>query len=69
MIISYAKYIGYSVTEPSPEFIEVIHRHGIKKPLERKRQAHANISAPVVETVSEQPKIYGYSAWTVTNSL
>ena len=37
LIISYAKYIGYSVTEPSPEFIEVIHSHGIKKPLEINR--------------------------------
>ena len=37
LIISYAKYIGYSVTEPSPEFIEVIRSHGIKKPLEINR--------------------------------
>ena len=27
LIISYAKYIGYSDTEPSAEFIEVIHSH------------------------------------------
>ena len=39
LIISYAKYIGYSDTEPSAEFIEVIHSHGIKKPLEINRKS------------------------------
>lgn len=37
LIISYAKYIGYSVTEPSQEFIEVLQSHGIEKPLEINR--------------------------------
>ena len=37
LIISYAKYIGYSVTEPSPEFIEVLREHGIEKPLDINR--------------------------------
>lgn len=37
LIISYHKYIGYSVTEPSPEFIEVIRSHGIEKPLDINR--------------------------------
>lgn len=37
LIISYEKYIGYSVTEPSPEFIEVIQGGGIEKPLEINR--------------------------------
>ncbi|MCI8286458.1 MAG: SprT-like family protein [Lachnospiraceae bacterium] len=37
LIISYAKYIGYSVTEPTPEFIEVLQIHGIEKPLEINR--------------------------------
>lgn len=37
LIISYHKYIGYSVTEPSPEFIQVIKEYGIHKPLEINR--------------------------------
>lgn len=37
LIISYAKYIGYSVTEPSQEFIKVLQDNGIKKPLEINR--------------------------------
>lgn len=31
--ISYAKYIGYSVTEPTEGFIRALEEHGIKKPL------------------------------------
>lgn len=37
LIISYHKYIGYSVTEPSSEFAKVIQNHGIQKPLEINR--------------------------------
>lgn len=37
LIISYAKYIGYSVTEPSQEFIEVVQGNGIEKPLDINR--------------------------------
>ena len=37
LIISYAKYIGYSVTEPSADFVEVIKSHGIEKPLDINR--------------------------------
>ena len=37
LIISQAKYIGWSVTEPSPEFIEVIRTHGIEKPMDINR--------------------------------
>ena len=37
LIISYAKYIGYSVTEPSESFIEVLREHGIEKPLDINR--------------------------------
>ena len=37
LIISYAKYIGYSVTEPSTDFVEVIKSHGIEKPLDINR--------------------------------
>lgn len=33
LMISYAKYIGYSVTEPSQGFIEVLQNNGIEKPL------------------------------------
>lgn len=35
--ISYAKYIGYSVTEPTPEFIQVIKDNGIEKPIDINR--------------------------------
>jgi len=37
LIISQAKYIGWSVTQPSPEFIEVINSHGIEKPMDINR--------------------------------
>lgn len=37
LIIEYKKYIGWSVTTPSPEFIEVIKSHGIEKPLDINR--------------------------------
>lgn len=38
LVISYAKYIGYSVTEPSAEFVRVIQSNGIKKPLDINRE-------------------------------
>lgn len=37
LIISYAQYIGYSVTKPSESFIEVIKSHGIEKPIDINR--------------------------------
>lgn len=37
LIISQAKYIGWSVTEPTPELIEVIKSHGIEKPMDINR--------------------------------
>ena len=37
LLISYAQYIGYSVTEPSEAFVEVIRSHGIEKPLDINR--------------------------------
>ena len=37
LIISYAKYIGYSVTEPAEELKEVIRSHNIEKPLDINR--------------------------------
>lgn len=37
LIITYAQGIGYSVTRPSPEFIEVIKSHGIEKPIDINR--------------------------------
>lgn len=37
LIISQGKYIGWSITEPSPEFIEVIKSHGIEKPMDINR--------------------------------
>ena len=33
LIISYEKYIGHSVTDPSEQFIEVLKSYGIEKPL------------------------------------
>jgi len=39
LMISYAKYIGYSITEPSPDFIEVIKSNGIEKPLDINRDS------------------------------
>ena len=37
LIISYAKYIGYSVTTPGEEFINVLNANGIQKPLDINR--------------------------------
>ncbi|ODR29533.1 SprT-like domain-containing protein [Eisenbergiella tayi] len=37
LIISYAKYIGYSVTEPGQEFIKVIQAHKLEKPVDINR--------------------------------
>lgn len=36
--ISYAKYIGYSVTEPTQQFIQVLQEHGIEKPIDLNRK-------------------------------
>ena len=43
LIISYEKYIGYSVTEPSQELIEVIQQNGIVKPLDINRDGERYI--------------------------
>lgn len=37
LIISYAKYIGYSVTEPGEGFIQLIQSYGLEKPLDINR--------------------------------
>ncbi len=44
LIISYCKYIGYSVTEPSEGFIEVIQSHGVEKPLDINRDGEMIIT-------------------------
>ena len=44
LIISYAKYIGYSVTEPSQEFIEVLQSNGIEKPMNINRDGVMGIA-------------------------
>lgn len=45
LIISYAKYIGYSVTEPSQQFIEVLRDAGIEKPMDINRDGVIDLSA------------------------
>lgn len=37
LILSYDKYIGWSITEPSEEFIEFVHQCGIEKPMDINR--------------------------------
>ncbi|MBQ6887674.1 MAG: SprT-like domain-containing protein [Lachnospiraceae bacterium] len=37
LLISQGKYIGWSITNPSPEFIEIIKSHGIEKPMDINR--------------------------------
>lgn len=37
LLISQGKYIGWSVTTPSPDFILVVRNHGIEKPLDINR--------------------------------
>lgn len=43
LIITYAKYIGYSVTEPSTELIEVLKQYGIEKPIDINRDGERHI--------------------------
>jgi hypothetical protein len=43
LIISQAPYIGWSVTQPSLEFIEVIRSNGIEKPLDINRDGYAGL--------------------------
>ncbi len=40
LMITQAPYIGWSVTEPSLEFIQVIHSNGIEKPLDINRDGY-----------------------------
>jgi hypothetical protein len=44
LIISYRQYIGYSVTEPSEEFISVVRNAGIEKPIDMNREGFAYIT-------------------------
>lgn len=37
LLISQGKYIGWSVTTPSPDFISVVRSHGIEKPMDINR--------------------------------
>ena len=37
LLIGYHKYIGYSLTEPTPEFIQVLNDNGIEKPIDINR--------------------------------
>lgn len=37
LILTYDKYIGWSITQPSEEFIEFIHQCGIEKPIDINR--------------------------------
>jgi hypothetical protein len=43
LIILQAPYIGWSVTEPSPEFIEVIRSNDIEKPLDINRDGYTGL--------------------------
>ena len=44
LIITYKQYIGYSVTQPSSDFIEVIQQHGLKKPIDINRSEFMELS-------------------------
>lgn len=46
--ISYAKYIGYSVTEPSDRFVEVLREHGFLENIDHCRTTGFNTVAPPV---------------------
>lgn len=41
--IGYQEYIGYSLTKPSKEFIEVIQNYGIEKPIDLNREGARSI--------------------------
>lgn len=45
LIISYAQYIGYSVTEPSQELLRIIEEAGITKPLDINRDGYMDIAS------------------------
>jgi DNA-directed RNA polymerase subunit RPC12/RpoP len=40
LIITYAQYIGYSVTEPSPELVKIIKDRNIQKPIDINRDGY-----------------------------
>jgi hypothetical protein len=40
LVISYEKYIGYSVTEPSPELVNVVRCRNIQKPIDINRDGY-----------------------------
>ncbi|WP_099467414.1 SprT-like domain-containing protein [Konateibacter massiliensis] len=44
LIITYKKYIGYSVTQPSEDLIKVIEQYGIKKPIDINRSEFMELS-------------------------
>jgi DNA-directed RNA polymerase subunit RPC12/RpoP len=43
LVISYAKYIGYSVTEPSQELLGVIGERNIQKPIDINRDGYTGV--------------------------
>ena len=45
LLISYAKYIGYSLTEPSEEFTQVIREAGIEKPMDINRDGYIDMAS------------------------
>ena len=45
LIITYAKYIGYSVTQPSEEFVQVIKEAGIEKPMDINRDGYIDMAS------------------------
>lgn len=57
LIIAYAKYIGYSVTEPSTELIEVLKQYGIEKPIDINRdgERYIQIGLPGGQTTPTPP--------------
>jgi DNA-directed RNA polymerase subunit RPC12/RpoP len=42
LIITYAQYIGYSVTEPSPELVKIIKDRNIQKPIDINRDGYTD---------------------------
>lgn len=55
LIISNAKYIGWSLTEPSEQFIDVLEEYGITKPIDMNRES-GFIDIPITGTPTPKRK-------------
>ena len=66
--ISYAKYIGYSVTEPSQKLIDLIDMYNLEKPIDINRDGAVAISTVGIDGDDDTDGIDGTSSINTTSS-